>query len=78
MHFTLPSPLPEPPPVPPCPQTLLAGCVTPGVIQYLACRDLFCVSSHRPALLTNRHLLQMLLTHWKVFAANLTKHHTRK
>ncbi|CAL4124794.1 unnamed protein product, partial [Meganyctiphanes norvegica] len=55
-------------------KALLDGCVSPSVVQYLACRDVYTVAAHIPAMLVNRDLMDALITNWKTFMDDTSAH----
>ncbi|XP_063878429.1 lysosomal-trafficking regulator-like isoform X2 [Scylla paramamosain] len=59
-------------------KALLDGCTSPSVVQYIACRDVYTVGGHVPALLTDRALLSSILTNWRTFLENFSKDQSTK
>ncbi|XP_071541821.1 uncharacterized protein [Panulirus ornatus] len=59
-------------------KALLDGCTHPSVVQYLACRDVYTVAPHVPAILVDRDLMNVLISNWKTFFSDFSKEqHTK-
>ncbi|XP_066957517.1 lysosomal-trafficking regulator isoform X3 [Macrobrachium rosenbergii] len=54
-------------------KALLDGCIYPSVVQYLACRDVYTIASHVPAMLVNRDLMESLIINWKCFVGHVSE-----
>ncbi|XP_068245807.1 lysosomal-trafficking regulator isoform X3 [Palaemon carinicauda] len=59
-------------------KALLDGCIYPSVVQYLACRDVYTIASHVPAMLVNRDLMESLIINWKCFVGHVSEKHVTK
>ncbi|XP_069997726.1 lysosomal-trafficking regulator isoform X2 [Penaeus vannamei] len=59
-------------------KALLDGCTYPSVVQYLACRDVYTIAPHVPAMLVDRDLMDSLISNWKTFLGNCSEKQTTK
>ncbi|KAK8729282.1 hypothetical protein OTU49_008737, partial [Cherax quadricarinatus] len=59
-------------------KAILDGCTYPSVVQYLACRDVYTIAPHVPAILVDRDLMNSLISNWRTFLDNFSKQQTTK